>query len=179
MRNLKKILALVLVLGMLLGLCVNASADFTDTDEISYAEAVDVLTAIGVIEGMPDGSFDPKGTLTRAQAAKIIVYLLGAEDLAVAASASFSDVAADHWAAPYIAYCAAEGIIAGYGDGSFGPSDTLTSYQWAKMLLVALGFDGDSYLGSAWQIAVAKDAADIELFDGNEGADKTKAATRE
>ena len=179
MRTLKKTLALVLVLGMLLGLCVNASADFSDAEEINYAEAVDVLTAIGVIEGMPDGSFDPTGTLTRAQAAKIIVYLLGAEDFAVAASAGFSDVSEDHWAAPYIAYCAAEGIIAGYGDGSFGPSDTLTSYQWAKMLLVALGYDGDDYLGSAWQIAVAKDAAEIELFDGNESADKTKAATRE
>ena len=179
MRTLKKTLALVLVLAMMFSLCITASADFTDDAEIEYVEAVDVLTAIGVIDGMPDGSFDPTGTLTRAQAAKIVVYLLGAEDLATATVASFDDVAADYWAASYIAYCVEEGIIAGYGDGTFGPEDALTGYQWAKMLLVALGFDADDYTGSAWQIAVAKDAVTAELFEGNADANKTVAATRE
>ncbi len=178
MRTLKKTLALVLVLAMMFSLCVTASADFTDEDEIKYVEAVEVMAALGVLEGNPDGSFNPKGTLTRAEAATIIVRLLDAEDLAVAAEATFADVAANHWAAAAIAYCAEEGIIDGYGDGNFGPKDTLTAYQWAKMLLVAIGYEGE-YTGAAWQIAVAKDAADAGIFAGNLKADKTVGATRE
>ncbi len=77
MRTLKKTLALVLVLAMMFSLCITASADFTDAEEITNELAVNTLVALGVIEGMPDGSFDPDGTLTRAQAAKIIAYLDG------------------------------------------------------------------------------------------------------
>jgi len=178
MRTLKKTLTLVLVLAMMFSLCITASADFTDDAEIKYTEAVEVMAALGVLEGNPDGSFNPKGTLTRAEAATIIVRLLDAEDLAVAAEATFADVAANHWAAAAIAYCAEEGIIDGYGDGNFGPKDTLTAYQWAKMLLVAIGYEGE-YTGAAWQIAVAKDAADAGIFAGNLKADKTVGATRE
>ncbi len=181
MRTLKKTLALVLVLAMMFSLCVTASADFTDADEIKYVEAADVMAAIGVIEGMPDGSFDAKGTLTRAQAAVMITRLLGAEDYAIATEGEFTDVSADHWAAGAISFCVDAGIVAGYGDGTFGPSDTLTGYQWAKMLLCALGYNAETegMTGAAWQIAVAKLAKANGLFVGNDKADKTVAATRE
>ena len=66
MRNLKKILALVLALIMSMSLVTIANAaDFSDSNDISYEEAVDVMSTIGVINGMDDGSFDPHGTLTR------------------------------------------------------------------------------------------------------------------
>ncbi len=52
--------------------------DFTDAETISdYAkDAVDALTATGIINGMGDGSFAPKATVTRAQAAKVIYGLM-------------------------------------------------------------------------------------------------------
>ena len=98
MRNLKKILALVLALVMSLSLVTIANAaDFTDSDDISYEEAVDVMSTIGVINGMDDGSFDPDGTLTREQAAKLVTYMLlgdNAERLGIETS-TFKDVGAD------------------------------------------------------------------------------------
>ena len=51
-----------------------AVLDFTDTDNIApYAEdAISELVGIGVLSGYEDGSFKPRGTATRAEAAKVI-----------------------------------------------------------------------------------------------------------
>jgi len=171
MRSLKKALSLVLVLALMLSVCIfSASAtNFTDDAQIQHNEAVDVLTTIGVIDGMGDGTFNPTGNLTRAQAAKIICYLLLGADTSKlnSSSSSFTDVigTADEWAAPYIEYCLNAGIVGGYGDGRFGPSDQLTGFQFAKMLLCALGYDAniEGYVGSSWSVAVAKGIIDAEL----------------
>ena len=71
MRTLKKSLALVLALVMLLGLgVVGASADnaldnYTDADEIgdAYLEAVGVLTGLGIVDGMTETTIVPPGYL--------------------------------------------------------------------------------------------------------------------
>ena len=162
MRTLKKTLCLVLCLAMMAGLCVFASADFKDQDKIENTEAVELLTALKVIQGNPDGSFNPKGTLTRAEAATIITKVLGAGDI-TASTDKFTDVKADFWGMPFIAYCVAEGVVAGYGDGTFGPNDKLTGYQWATMLLRALGYEVS---GETWQITVAKLVKELKLASG-------------
>ena len=169
----KKFLALVLALIMTMSLVtISAGAeDFTDDSKITYSEAVDVMTAIGVVGGYADGSFNPTAGLTRGAAAKIICnMLLGpttAEAL-VANEAPFVDVAVDNVFAGYIAYCVNEGIISGYADGTFKPAAPLTGYAFMKMLLGALGYDAvnEGYVGSNWSIQVAKRALAIELDDG-------------
>ena len=123
----KKFLALVLALVMTMSLVtISAGAeDFTDAADVTYEEAVDVMTAVGVVGGYADGSFNPTAGLTRGAAAKIICnMILGpttAEAL-VANEAPFSDVAVDNVFAGYIAYCVNEGIISGYADGTFKPA---------------------------------------------------------
>ena len=166
MRTLKKALCLVLVLAMVLTLSVSAfavdkAADYKDYAKVENKEAVDVLTAIGVLNGNDDGTFGPEGNFTRAQAAKMIAVMQLGPTVANAltsAATSFNDVPATHWASGFIQYCVEEGIIAGYGDGKFGPNDTLTAAQWSKMLLVALGFDAEKegLTGASWQINVTK-----------------------
>ncbi|MGI6029445.1 MAG: S-layer homology domain-containing protein [Candidatus Heteroscillospira sp.] len=180
-RTLALVLALVMVIGMM---AVPASADFTDDKEIKYVEAVDVVAAAGVINGFEDGSFDPDGTLTREQAAKVVAYMLLGEknaDALKATSAPFADVAANRWSAGYIAYVANEGIINGRDDKTFDPTGKVTAFEFAKLMLGALGYDGkiEQYVGSSWSINVGKTALDIGLFDGNEGADYNAPATRE
>ena len=177
MRTLKKTLCLVLCLAMMAGLCVFASADFNDQDKIENEEAVAVLTGIGVINGDDKGNFNPEGTLTRAEAATIITKVLDAADIKVTTD-KFTDVTADFWGMPYIAYCVAEGVVAGYGDGTFGPNDKLTGYQWATMLLRALGYE---IAGETWQIDVAKLVKETKMaagitFDGTKDITRDDAA---
>ena len=184
MRNLKKVLALVLALVMSLSLVTIANAaDFSDNSEISYKEAVDVMTAVGVLEGFEDGSFQPGETLTREQAAKIICTMLlgeNAEKLGTTYS-SFKDVAATRWSAPYIEYCASLGIIAGNGDGTYNPTGKLTGYAFAKMLLTALGYDAEieGFVGAGWNLKVAAMASRSGILSDIADFIGTSAVTRE
>ena len=183
----KKFLSLVLALVMTMSLVtVSAGAkDFTDSSKITYKEAVDVMSAVKVIDGYTDGSFNPTNTLTRGAAAKIICNMILGPTTAsalVADAAPYSDVPTTNTFAGYIAYCAKEGIISGYADGTFRPANTLNGYAFMKMLLGALGYDAttEGYTGNNWSIQVAKRALHIELDDDLKGEfNGTKAVTRE
>ena len=182
----KKFLSLVLALTMTMSLVtVSAGAkDFTDNSKIEYKEAVDVVSALGIVEGYEDGAFNPQNTLTRGAAAKIICNLILGTTTASALradTAPYSDVPTTNTFAGYIAYCQKEGIISGYADGTFKPAATLTGYAFMKMLLGALGYDSDieGYTGANWSIAVGKRALGIGLDDGNDNFVGVNAVTRE
>ena len=164
----KKLLALVLALVMSMSLVTISNAAFKDADKISNKEAVEVMNAIGVLVGDDKGNFNADANLTRAQAAKIICVMLLGKDAAdgLNLKANFSDVSG--WAESYIAYCASQGIVAGVGNGKFDPDGQLTGYQFAKMLLVALGYKADleGMTGADWQVATAKLALNAGLTDG-------------
>ena len=172
MRNLKRVLSLGLASVMLMGMMVvgagAASSDFTDASEIKNVEAVDVMVALGVLQGGDKGDFQPNSILTREQAAKIICYMLLGEEAAeklATSGAVFTDVAADRWSAPFIGYCVNLGILAGDGNGHFFPEGKLTGAAFAKMLLVALGYDPkiENYTGNSWTINVAADAIEAGI----------------
>ena len=183
----KKFLSLVLALVMTMSLVtVSAGAkDFTDSTKINYDEAVAVMSAVKVIDGYTDGSFNPSATLTRGAAAKIICNLILGPTTAgalVADAAPYKDVPTNHTFAGYIAYCQKEGIISGYADGTFKPANSLTGYAFMKMLLGALGYDAEveGYTGPNWSVNVAKRALNIGLADDLNGEfNGVKAVNRE
>ena len=169
MRTLKKALSLVLVLAMVFALAVpgfaanttKKASDFKDYSKVTNKEAVDVLTAIGVINGNADGTFAPEGNFTRAEAATLISYLTLGKTVADALPTSatkFSDVPATHWAAKYVQYCADAGIVNGVGNGKFDPDAKLTANQWALMLLGALGYkaSNEGIGGTGWELATTR-----------------------
>jgi hypothetical protein len=186
-KSMKKFLSLVLALVMTMSLVtISAGAtSFTDDSSIDYDEAIEVMQALKVIDGYGDGSFRPDTALNRGQAAKIICNLILGPTTAAAlpvTSAPFSDVPADSTFAGYIAFCAKEGIINGYTDGTFRPAGQLTGYAYLKMLLGALGYDPEieGYTGVAnWGINVAKQAIGIGLVDGNDDFAGTQTVTRQ
>ena len=182
----KKFLSLVLALAMTLSLVtISAGAkDFTDDSEITYKEAVDVISALGVVDGYTDGDFRPDDVLTRGAAAKIICNLILGPTTASALSAGtapFKDVPVTNTFAGYITYCSQQGIISGYADGTFRPTGTLSGNAFMKMLLGALGYDSsiEGYTGANWQVSVIKQAMGIGLDDGNDEFVGSKAVTRQ
>ena len=183
MKTLKKSLCLVLALVFVLSLCtVGAGAAFTDAADIKYVDAVGIMADLGILSGMGDGTFAPTATVTRAQAAKMIAYMILGKDNAerMPATGSFSDVNAGDWYAKYVGYCAKQGIINGMGDGTFRPDDTVTGTQLAKMILCAVGFGkGGEYVGDGWDFNAVADALTNGIYDNSEAADFAAGATRE
>ena len=186
MRNLKKILALALALVMTLSLMTVANAFNDDKDVNStYAEAVEVLSGLGVFKGVNDGSnFAPKQTITRAEVAAIIYRIVTGDvadrqDGIYADYAKFKDVAANHWAAGYIGYCSNAELIVGDGT-NFYPDQTVNGYQALAMILRAMGYDqNDEFKGEGWEIRVASTAQQKGVLKNVNAGTLGVAATRE
>lgn len=189
MKNFRKVLALVLVVATLFSfVAMTASAkEYTDADKVSYTEAVDVLTAIGILNGYTDGTYRPTNTIARAEMAKMIAVLANAGkdnigDL-YASACKFADMTGDAvWAKSYVAYCNQIGIVAGRNATTFDPYGKVTGVETAKMLLCMIGFDAKAqgYVGTNWQVNVMRDAEKLGLLEGFAADYKIeKAITRE
>ena len=140
----KKILALVLAFAC--AFTMFAGAAFTDQADINAdnAEAVDLLTTLNIIGGYPDGTFDPEGTVDRAEMAKMIYTIRnGGNDDASAHvdnTTSFTDING-HWAEGYIKYLQNTGIVAGKSATTFDPDSPVTTTEAMKMALALAGYD--------------------------------------
>ena len=179
----KKLLALVLALVMTMSLVTISNAAFSDADKISHDEAVDVLNTLGVINGMPDGSYNPAGNVTRAEMAKMIsIIMLGDVDASafVGTATGLTDIKG-HWAEGYIQYCFSQGIIAGKGNGTFAPDQNVTAVEAAKMLLGAIGYNAtvQGYTGADWAINVTRDAQLSGFYTDLKGLSSVKALNRD
>ncbi len=166
MRNLKKILALVLALVMSLSLMATAGASqFPDVDESNpYATAIDVLDELKVFQGFDDGTFKPTETLNRAQAA-VLVYRIATGDVenkyldnyTFMQQSKFTDLDGYNWAKGYINYCQNAGIVVGTSSTTFDPGAKVTGYQLLVMLLRTLGYGkaGEFADPKGWELKTA------------------------
>lgn len=180
----KKLLALVLALVMVMGLSVvSTSAAYADAAKIEHSEAVDVLSSLDVVGGKENNNFDPTGNVKRSEMAKMItISVLGDVDVS-----AFTGTATDltdidgHWAEGYIKYCYSQGIIGGRGNGKFDPDANVTAAEAAKMCLVALGYNADvqGYIGDQWAINVTRDAQLKDLYEELSGLSSSKVLTRD
>lgn len=191
MKNLKKVLALVLALCMILSTftaltITTASAatpTFNDIEGKDYAEAVEVLSALGIVAGYEDGSFGGDKVVTRAEMAAFIVREIGLSNAASSASAnssSFTDVgngSAD-WAVGSINIATQKKIIVGRGDGTFDPNSTVNYQEAVKMLVCALGRDVVATRNGGWPSGYLIAGAACGLTDGITGVEATDGCNR-
>ena len=179
MRNLKRALSLLLSSTMVLGMLVmgGSAAGYKDVDASNdHQEAIEVLQAVGIMTGDQNGNFNPDGSITRNEMAVIMAHLLNLDYDYYRGTNPFTDV--PEWAAPYVAACAAEGVVAGIGNGQYGGNQKVTAAEASLMIMKALGyFQNAEDFGSDWQVATIRQASYINLFD-NINSNAESALTR-
>ncbi|WP_122790786.1 S-layer homology domain-containing protein [Intestinibacillus sp. Marseille-P6563] len=121
-----------------------AGAAYTDQADIQATEAVEMLSALGIMSGDGDGSFRPNDTITRAEACRMIYSIRTNSDDASAYAdmqTTFTDVPADAWYAGYVKHCQAAGIVSGKSATIFDPNSNVTGVELALMCLRVIGYD--------------------------------------
>ena len=143
----------VSMLGSLLTVPAGAAAvtKFSDVSDSYTATAVESLRLMGVLDGYGDGTFRPDTVLNRAQFCKMAVYAMdGSGELGRYSTVTiFPDVKPSHWASAYINMASKKGIISGFADGKFKPSQTVTAGQAVTILMRGLGYK-DEDMGGVW-----------------------------
>ncbi|RKI63961.1 S-layer homology domain-containing protein, partial [bacterium 1xD42-67] len=186
----KRALSLTLASVMLLGMMVigTSAASFNDADDISNVTAATILQEIGVMLGDDKGNFGPDLIVTRGQMAIIVCKLLYGDKLNVTqfeGSSQYADVPVGHYANGYVNLASSLGIINGYGNGYFGPSDPVTTAQAALMLGKALGYYQHNELTGDWSqdaLTAITLATRLTMFEGivpptaNEGLTRDNVA---
>ncbi len=153
MKKTKVLLSLVLSflmifssIGILAEETNTASVSFTDVETGTKTfDAITKLVAHGIMNGYPDGTFKPDGSITRAEVAAVIVrFQKLADNLPADAVTGFSDLDNDSsaaWARPYVKAAVDAGIINGFDDGTYRASEPVTYEQLIKMIICAINYD--------------------------------------
>ena len=151
----------------LLALAGGAEAAFTDISDPETATAAAVLQGLGIISGTSAATFEPGGTLTRAELCTMAVNAMGLSEQAgaYARRTMFSDVPGSAWYNGYVNLAASEGLVSGHGDGTFGPEEPVTYGQAATILLRLLGYTS-AETGSVWPQDYTGYCESLGLSDG-------------
>lgn len=176
MRNLKKFLAMALTMLMVAACFAGVTSNATFDDVYDHVEAIETLDALGIAKGGDNGNFLPDELVQRYQAVLFFTRAMTGdvnsavyEDANAYNYTTFADC--DNYYPAAISYAVNSGIIAGYPDGSFGPTDGIEYQQMLTIAARALGYTitAAEYPYKAIQLAndlgLTADLDDVESYD--------------
>lgn len=142
--------------------------DYVDVKKADwYYPGVKFTTEEGLMKGITEDIFDPNGNVSRAMLVTILYRYAGSP--AVDGTSAFTDVAGDEWYADAVVWAAAQGIVEGFGDGTFGPQGLVSRQELATIL----------YRFAARQGGIGLDEAELDGFeDAGDISEWAKAAMR-
>ena len=122
----------------------------------NYTNCADSLHEMGLFQG-PQNGYDLDRTPTRAEAAVMLVRLLGkeAEAKALTYTAPFTDLKG--WEKPYVQYLYSNGLANGTNRTTFNPTGKCTAQMYAVFLLRALGYSDTADFSYANAIETARE----------------------
>lgn len=168
MRKMRLLTAMLLLLAMTLqGAIAPMAATFTDTADTKYEEAVDVLYALEIVNGMDEEKFAPNENLTRAEMTAIITRVLHMEDWEEERT-PFTDVPEDHWAYYPITTAHSLGIINGVDSQNFMPDAPVTANQAIKMVVTLLGYQVQAEADGGYPAGYLLRAGQLDILKGME-----------
>ncbi len=168
----KKLLGVFVVLVVMCSICF--AVEFSDFDlknqwlSEGYEDIMNFLVQKGVINGYPDGTFKPSGTITRAEMSKVLVVAFDIELKNEEAKITFPDVKENAWYAKYVYALVNEGAIKGYEDGTFKPDNEVTLGEIVLMLDRLAGYsEGKTFTNQYSKEVNIWDCAEVGgLFKG-------------
>jgi len=105
---------------------------FTDVPVGHWAEkAINQVAGLGVVNGVGNNKFDLNSNISRGDLSVILFRLSNGK---TGYDVKFDDVSSDKYYADGIAWAARSGVVTGYTDHTFGPTDTISREQLAVML---------------------------------------------
>lgn len=170
----KRILSLLLVLGMLASMLPSALAadvsDFTDVSESDwYYEYVDYVAEKGYFQGTSATTFSPAVTMTRAMFVTAVSRVAG--ETGDAGTAPFDDVPAGTWYTAAVDWATEHGVINGVGGNKFAPERKITREEMCVIMARFI-----AYLEESQKKTFKKDADPIDFPDADQIADYAKEA---
>ena len=138
-RNITRYETATILAKLLSNKKANASYDeslkFTDVTIKHWAyRYVNFVAQNGISKGYDDNTFRGDKYITRYEMTQMLANVLELNKAAKKISNPFSDVASSHWATDAVINLASEGIIEGYGDGTFRGNKNITRYEAATMV---------------------------------------------
>lgn len=178
-KSFKKVISTLAAVAILASSASAFAVTFPDVDEsASYANAVNALTNLGIVDGDDNGKFNPDNTVTRAEFTKMVVEAKGLGDSASSSTYTQFTDAQGHWAAGYVQTGVAEGFINGYDEKTFGPDDKVTYAQAVKMLVAGIGYELWSQEQGGYPAGYLSWGSQLDIIDGVKGVNNDTALTR-
>lgn len=135
---------------------------FTDVFENAwYYDAVNYVYEEGLITGTSDVTFEPNSPMTRGMLVTVLYRKEGRPE--VPATTKFSDVESNKYYAKPITWASEKNIVSGYKDGTFGPNDSITREQIAKVLFRYAEYKGYDVTASQ-SLSNYKDASKVSSY---------------
>ncbi len=167
----RKFLAITAAAALLIGLLPQtawgAAPTFSDVSaDAWYHDVVVDAAQNGLVMGTEEGTFSPQETVTRGMMVTMLARTADAE--LTQAAAGYTDVPADAYYAPAVAWATEADIVSGNGDGTFAPENAVTREELAVMLMRTYTYLGHGPTGE-WMVQL--EYADLnELSDWALGA---------
>ena len=151
------IVCVMILISMLSGMVL--------ANPLDYQSKAQTLYNLGLFLGTDNG-FELERVGTRAEAAAMMVRMLGKEETAKANVGEIPFVDVPDWAVPYVSYLYHNGITKGMSDTEFGAALNITPDQYLTYILRSLGYD-DAAGDFSWDNAVSK-AAELNVLTDEE-----------
>ncbi|NBD23898.1 Ig-like domain-containing protein [Paenibacillus glycinis] len=152
---------------------IRTDRTFADVRDHWARADIELLANKLIVDGRPDGGFEPEASVTRAEFAALLVRALGLA--AAGGEGLYTDVEAADWYAGAVGTAKLAGLIDGYGDGTFRPNESVTREQMATMIARALAFAGKSPEANAAALKSFADGTDIAAWAADAAAQLVEA----
>lgn len=158
----------------------NNAHHFVDVTKHWAKTSIDFVTARGLFTGVAEDKFAPNETMTRGMLVTVLGRLHGIETSAQ--ESGFSDVAADKYYAPYVAWANEHALVNGVGGGKFAPDQAVTREELAKIVasyasLAQINLTNKTHVDefadaqsiSSWALDAVKNMQSAGIMQGKSG----------